>query len=103
VSALTRWAPWAVVLVLLPALAGTRCPGPATPKDRPLPELKAQRATEADVTEMRQRLAEQDAADAAKWQAQIDEAAAPPADGDPDTQLLALAALARQAKQRGKR
>lgn len=102
-SALRRWAPWLVVLVLLLALAGTQCPSPPKPRNTPLPEIKAQRATEQDVQEMRVRLAAEDAEDAAKWQAQIDEAAAPPADGDPDTQLLALAALARQAKARSKR
>lgn len=93
----------ALLLLWLAFSAGRGCAPTRAPKPQTLPEIKAQRATEQDVHEMRERLAAEDAEDAAKWQAQIDEAAAPPADGDPDTQLLALAALARQAKARSKR
>ena len=89
----------ASLLLLWLAFSAGRGGGPS----RPAPELKAQRATEADVFALRERLAAEDAADAAEWQAQIDYATAAPEDGDTDTQLEQLAALARQAKARNKR
>jgi len=90
------------MLIWLAFAAGRGCGTDAPPKDRPAPEVKAQRAAEEDVAALRERLAAEDVADAAAWQAQIDHATVVP-DGDTDAQLQQLAALARQAKQRNKR
>ena len=96
-------APAVLMLIWLAFAAGRGCGTDAPPKDRPAPEVKAQRAAEEDVAALRERLAAEDVADAAAWQAQIDIATVAPEDGDTDAQLQQLAALARQAKQRNKR
>lgn len=95
-------APAVLMLIWLAFAAGRGCGTDAPPK-RPAPEVKAQRAAEEDVAALRERLAAEDVADAAAWQAQIDLAVTTTEDGDTDTQLQQLAALARQAKQRNKR
>lgn len=93
-----------VLLLLWLAVSwGRGCSSPPPkPRRTPAPELKAQRATEEDVFALRERLAAEDVADAAAWQAQIDHATTAPEDGDTDTQLQRLAALARAAKARRK-
>ena len=102
-KAMLAAAPALLLLLWLAFALGRGCSSPPPkPRHTTAPELKAQRATEADVFALRERLAAEDVADAASWQAQIDQAVTAPEDGDTDEQLQRLAALARQAKARRK-